>query len=446
MHVSKGGNMKDYKEKLITAEEAVKLVKSGDQIVTGLGPSEAREFFAVLDTVADKVKDVNITTYLPQNPQPYMDPKYKESFHVDSEFYTGINRKLEEIGMGSYVPNNLSVAGKERLSHIKPNIFVVATSLPDKHGNVSLGLSNVYEGRMFEAADIVICEVSPHYPFCNGDHVYTVDDVDYFIEVDYAPPMVPDSQPNEKDMIIGKLIADMIPDGACVQIGIGGIPDAVANFLADKNDLGIHTELFTPGLANLVMSGNINGKNKQIDKRKVVTGFALGNQAMYDLIDHNPNIEIRDAGYCNDPYVISRNDNQISINTAVEVDITGQVSSESIGPRQFSGTGGQADTHRGAYMSKGGKAIITLYSTAMIKNRETGEREEKSKIVPRLTPGAYVTLQRQDLDMVVTEYGVAKLKGKNMKERVRALIDIAHPKFREELEQQAIELKIIPEF
>lgn len=438
--------MKDYKDKIITAEEAVKLVKSGDQIVTGLGGSEARAFFEQLHTVADKVKDVNVTTYLPQKLYPYMDVQYKESFHVDSEFYTGVNRKLEEVGMGSYIPNNLSVAGRERLTHIKPNIFVVTTPLPDKHGNISLGLGNVYEGRMLEAADIVICEISPNYPRTFGDHIYNIDDVDYFIEVDSVPPMVPDSQPNEKDMVIGKMIADMIPDGACIQIGIGGIPDAVATFLAEKKDLGIHTELFTPGLAKLLIKGNVNGSKKQIDKGRVVTGFALGNQEMYDLLDDNPMIEFRDASYCNDPVVIAKNDNQMSINTAVEVDLSGQVCSESIGPRQFSGSGGQADTHRGAYMSKGGKAIIALYSTAMIKNKETGEKVEVSKIVPRLTPGAYVTLQRQDLDMVVTEYGVAKLKGKNMKERVRSLIDIAHPKFREELEKEAIELGLIPEF
>lgn len=437
--------MKDYKNKIITAEEAVKLVKSGDQIVTGLGGSEARAFFAQLHTVADKVKDVNITTYLAQNVHPYMDEKYSDSFHVDSEFYTGVNRKLEAFDMSSYIPNNLSAAGRERLTHIKPNIFVLATPLPDKHGNVSLGLGNVYEGRMLEAADIVIAEISPHYPRTFGDHIYNVDDIDYFIEVDYEPPMVPDSQPNEKDITIGKMIADMIPDGACVQIGIGGIPDAVANFLSSKKDLGIHTELFTPGLAKLVMSGNVNGSKKQIDKGRVVTGFALGNKAMYDLLDDNPMIEFRDAGYCNDPTIIAKNDNQISINTAIEVDLSGQVCSESIGTRQFSGSGGQADTHRGAYMSKGGKAIIALYSTAMIKNKETGEREEKSKIVPTLAPGAFVTLQRQDLDMVVTEYGVAKLKGKNMKERVEALIAIAHPDFRDELRNDAIKVGLLHE-
>ncbi|MDO5026738.1 MAG: acetyl-CoA hydrolase/transferase C-terminal domain-containing protein [Tissierellia bacterium] len=435
--------MKDYKDKLITVEEALKLVKSDSQVVNGLGGSESVAFFGQLHTIADQVKNVNVTTYLAQYLQPYMDEKYKDSFHVDSEFYTGVNRKVEAMGMGSYIPNNLSAAAVERLTHIKPNIFVFTTSLPDKHGNVSLSLGNVYEGKMIEAADIVIAEVSPNFPRTFGNYNYTVDDIDYFIEVDTVPPMVPDSQPSEKDNVIGKLIADMIPDGSCVQIGIGGIPDAVASFLLEKKDLGIHTELFTPGLAKLVLNGSVNGSKKQIDKNKVITAFALGNQELYDLLDDNPMIEIRDGGYCNSPYVIAQNDNQVSINTAIEIDLSGQVCSESIGTRQFSGAGGQADTHRGAYMSKGGKAIIALYSTAMIKDKKTGERVEKSKIVPTLAPGAFVTLQRQDLDMVVTEYGVAKLKGKNMKERVQALIDVAHPKFREELKQNAIELGLI---
>lgn len=438
--------MKNYKDKLISPQDAVKLVKSDFEIVTGLGASEATLFFKHLHEVADQVKNVNITTYLPQKRFDYMDTKYKESFHVDAEFNTGVSRQLEADGMGSYIPNNLSYAGRERLSHIKPNIYVGSAAIPDKHGNTSLSLGNVYERRMLEAADIVILEVSPNYPRTFGDHIVPFEAVDYFIESNESPTMVPDSTPNEKDMKIGKMIADMIPDGACIQIGIGGIPDAVASFLTEKKDLGVHTELFTPGIAKLVMSGVANGSKKQIDKGKVITGFALGNQEMYDLMDDNPMIEFRDASYCNDPWIIAKNENQISINTAIEVDLSGQVSSESIGPRQFSGTGGQADTHRGAYMSKNGKAIIALYSTAMIKNKETGEKEEKSKIVPRLTPGAYVTLQRQDLDMVVTEYGVAKLKGKNMKERVRSLIDIAHPDFRKELEEQAISLGLIKEF
>lgn len=437
--------MVNYKDKVITKEEAVKLVKSDFQIVTGLGGSEAREFFSVLHTVADQVKNVNITTYLPQKVHEYMDPKYKGIFSVDSEFYTGVNRNLEAQGMGYYIPNNLSYAGRDRLTHIKPNIYVGVAAMPDKHGNISLSLGNIYERRMLEAADIVILEISPHYPRVFGDHVVTLDQVDYLIEVDYEPPMVPDGTPNEKDMVIGKLIADMIPDGACIQIGIGGIPDAVASFLTEKKDLGIHTELLTSGLGKLAKAGIVNGSKKNIDNRKIVTGFILGNKELYEFIDDNPLVEVRDASYCNDPYVISKNDNQISINTALEVELTGQVSSESIGSRQFSGTGGQADTHRGAYMSKGGKAIITLYSTAMVKNKETGEREEKSKIVPRLIPGAYVTLQRQDVDMIVTEYGVAKLKGTNMKERVERLIAIAHPKFRDELRAEALKLGLIHE-
>lgn len=437
--------MVDYKDKLITAEEAVKLVKSDMHIVTGLGASEAREFFKVLHTVADDVKNVTITTYLPQGVFDYMKEEYKGSFFVDSLFYTGVNRTLDAAGMGSYIPNNLSAAGRERLSHRKPNIYVGAASMPDKHGNISMSLGNIYERRNLEAADIAILEISPNYPRVMGDHVVPLSSVDYLIETDRVPPLVPDGTPNEKDEKIGKLVADMIPDGACIQIGIGGVPDAVAGLLMEKKNLGVHTELLTSGIGKLARAGVINGTKKQIDKGIIVTGFILGNQDLYDFVDDNPLVQVRDAAYVNDPTIIAKNDNQISVNTALEVDLSGQVSSESIGSRQFSGTGGQADTHRGAYASNGGKAIITLYSTAMVKNKETGEREEKSKIVPRLMPGAFVTLQRQDVDMIVTEYGVAKLKGTNMVERVERLIAIAHPKFRDELRQEAIKYGLIRE-
>ncbi|NLW52112.1 MAG: 4-hydroxybutyrate--acetyl-CoA CoA transferase [Tissierellia bacterium] len=437
--------MVDYKDKVITAEEAVKLVKSDMHIVTGLGGSEAREFFKFLHTRAEEVDNVTVTTYLPQGKYEYMNEEYKGKFHVDSLFYTGVNRTLEGYGMSSYIPNNLSAAGRDRLSHLKPSIYVGAAARPDKHGNISLSLGNVFERRNLEAADIVILEVSSKYPRIFGDHVVPLSAVDYLIEVDYNPPLVPDGTPNEKDEKIGELIAEMIPDGACIQIGIGGVPDAVAGLLMEKKNLGVHTEMLTSGLGKLARAGVINGTQKQIDKGVIVTAFILGNQELYDFIDDNPVVQVRDAAYANDPNIISKNDNQISVNTALEVDLSGQVSSESIGSRQFSGTGGQADTHRGAYMSKGGKAIITLYSTAMVKNKETGEKEEKSKIVPRLMPGAYVTLQRQDVDMIVTEYGVAKLKGTNMVERVERLIAIAHPKFRDELRKDAIKFGLIKE-
>ncbi|MRR30605.1 4-hydroxybutyrate--acetyl-CoA CoA transferase, partial [bacterium] len=229
----------------------------------------------------------------------------------------------------------------------------------------------------------------------------------------------------------------------CIQLGIGGIPNAVANYLHDKKDLGVHTEMLTTGLMRLAKMGVITGEKKTLHRGKMVATFALGTQELYDYLDHNPAILILDGGYVNDPAVIGLNDHQISINTTLEIDLTGQCCSESIGSLQFSGTGGQADTAIGAQNSKEGKSFIALYSTAMVKNPLTGEREEVSKIVPQLKPGAAVTLSRNDVDFVVTEYGVAALRGTNIRERVHRLIAIAHPDYREDLLKQAKDLGIL---
>ena len=315
--------------------------------------------------------------------------------------------------------------------------------MPDKHGYVSLSVSNTYEQRMIEAADLVILEINPHFPYVFGDVQVPVSDVDYMIKVDYMPPVVPDMPFSEKDAQIGKYIAEMVPDGACIQLGIGGIPNAVAEFLKEKNDLGIHTELITSGMAELVKMGVVTNKRKNINRGQMIATMILGNKELYEFCDHNPGVALYDGAWVNDPTVIAQNDNQISINTSLEVDLTGQCASESIGSRQFSGTGGQADTAIGAQMSKGGRSIIALYSTASIKDKATGERHEVSKIVPQLQTGAAVSLSRNDVDLVITEYGVADLRGANIKERVESLIGIAHPKFRDELWDRALECGII---
>ena len=234
----------------------------------------------------------------------------------------------------------------------------------------------------------------------------------------------------------------MVPDGSCIQLGIGGIPNAVAAALEQKNDLGVHTEMLTSGMMRLAKMGVINGKCKQTYRGKMVTTFAMGVPELYEFIDYNPAVAVMDGAWVNDPYVIAQNDNQVSINTSLEVDLTGQCASESLGSRQFSGTGGQSDTAVGAQMSKNGKSIIALYSTAMVKGPD-GQKQEVSKIVPQLMPGAAVSLSRNDVDRVVTEYGVAELRGTSIRDRVARLIEIAHPKFREQLWDQAVEVGIL---
>jgi len=267
--------------------------------------------------------------------------------------------------------------------------------------------------------------------------------VDYLVQSNYPVPSIADVPFTEKDKDIGRIIAGYVPDGACIQLGIGGIPNAVAECLKEKNDLGVHTELITSGMAELAKMGIITNKRKNINKGQMVATMVLGNEELYRFVDHNAGVALYDGAWVNDPYVIAQNDNQISINTSLEVDLTGQCASESIGSRQFSGTGGQADTAIGAQMSKGGRSIIALYSTAMVKDKATGERHEVSKIVAQLQTGAAVSLSRNDVDLVVTEYGVADLRGANINQRVYSLIEIAHPKFRDELLDSALTAGII---
>ena len=425
-------------EKYISVEEALSKVKSHDVIVTGLGASEAGLFMSKLHTIADRVKGVKVTNCLPTHASEIYKPEYVDNFEVDGWFYAPQLRKAHVNGNMSYIPNHLHLAATKRLQYVKPDIYVGAASMPDKHGYISLSLSNTYERRMIDAADIVILEVNPNMPYTLGDVQVHVSEVDFLIKADYMPPELPDSDFSEKDEIIGKYIADMVPDGSCIQLGIGAIPNAVAKALETKNDLGVHTEMFTSGMMHLAKMGVINGRRKNFERGKIVTTFALGVAQLYEFMDYNPSVAVMDGAWVNDPYVIARNDGQVSINTTLEVDLTGQCASESLGSRQFSGSGGQADTAIGAQMSKGGKSIIALYSTAMVKDPATGERKEVSKIVPQLMAGAAVTLSRNDVDRVVTEYGVAELRGTSIKDRVRRLIEIAHPKFRDELREQAV--------
>lgn len=427
--------------KIITIQDALNLIQEGDHIVAGMAASEGREFFTHLHEVSDRVSHVTIDNCLPMYPYEFMvNEAYKDHFTVNSWFFSGDIRKAFSHGNISFIPNQLHFAGVRRVAHLKPNIYVGNCTPPDKHGFVSLSLSNVYEKGMLEAADIVILEINPHFPRTLGDLEVHESDIDYFVEVDYQPPVLPDTEPNEKDIKIGEHIASFIEDGDTIQLGIGGIPNAVANALMDKKDLGVHTEMLTTGFMKLFQHGAVTNKQKTLHKGKMVAAFALGTPELYDFIDDNPAVMLLDGNYVNDPCVIGQNDNQVSINTTIEVDLTGQCCSESIGTRQFSGTGGQTDTATGAQRAKNGRSFIALYSTTKVRDKETGERVEVSKIVPTLKPGAAVSLSRNDVDYIVTEYGAVRLRGTSIKERVKLLISVAHPKFRDELWQAAKEI------
>lgn len=432
--------------KYITVNEALNLIKSGDKIILGMAASEPQLFVNRLHEVAERgAKDILVTNCLPvnQNAPYFADPKYYDAFEVHSWFYSPGLRKHHKSGRISFIPNHLHLAATKRLQHTKYNVFVGAAAMPDENGFVSLSLSNVYEKMACEQADLIILEVNPNFPSTHGDLRLHLSEVDYLVKADYKAPELPDIELTEKDKIIGNLIADMIEDGSTLQLGIGGIPNAVADALVNKKDLGIHTEMFTSGLMKLIEVGAVTGKHKNINKGKHVACFAYGNRKLYDYIDNNPDVQILNGTWVNDPNVIGQNDKQVSINSCLEIALDGQVASESFGTSQFSGTGGQSDTAVGAQISKGGKSFIALYSTAMVRNRETGEREEVSKIVPILAPGAAVSLSRNDVDYVVTEYGVAALRGTSISERTKLLISIAHPKFRDELTKEAIKYGFI---
>ncbi|MFA6792143.1 MAG: acetyl-CoA hydrolase/transferase C-terminal domain-containing protein [Candidatus Izemoplasmatales bacterium] len=426
--------------KTVKIEEIIALVKSNDQIIVGMAGNEPQAFMANLHHAGDRVKAVTVTNCLPiTNADFFIEEKWRHSFFLDSWFHTNVIRKASQHGNIAFVPNCLHYAGKKRLDHITPDLFVTAATPPDKHGFMSLSLSNVYEKEVMKQAKVVVFEINPNFPRTHGDMEVHVSDVDYLVEVDYPAPTLPNIEPNEKDIKIGNLIANQIHDGDTIQLGIGGIPNAVAKALIHKKDLGIHTEMFTSNMVTLIKAGVINGKKKTLHPGKHVCCFALGTQEMYDFIDDNPSVMILPGSYVNDPAVMAHNDNQVSINSTLEIDLTGQCASESIGTQQFSGTGGQSDTAIGAQNAKNGRSFMALYSTAMVRNPETGEKEEVSKIVSTLKPGAAVSLSRNDVDYVVTEYGMVWLRGTNIRERAKLLISIAHPKFRDALRLEAIE-------
>ncbi|MGI6771091.1 MAG: acetyl-CoA hydrolase/transferase family protein [Acholeplasmataceae bacterium] len=436
------------KAKYIKLDDLLKMLKNGDKIVGGMAANEPQLTISNLHRAFDDygLNSLEYTNCLGiRQDSPVYTEKYADKIEISSWFYDPAIRKAHQNGNASFIPNYLHYAHTKRFERVKYDYFISAASMPDEHGFVSLSTCNVYEKAAIRNAKVTVLEINPNFPRTFGDLEVHISEVDYLIETDYPCPTLPDVPLNEKDIAIGKLIAERIEDGSSIQLGIGGIPNAVAEQLKGKKDLGIHTEMFTSTMVDLIECGAVTGKKKKLYPGKHVAAFAFGNQKLYDFINNNPSVLIMDGAWVNDPYVIGQNDKQVSINAALEVSLDGQVASESIGTRQFSGAGGQVDTAVGAQNSKGGKSFIALYSTAMVRNPETGEREPKSKIVPYITPGGAVTLSRADVDNVVTEYGVAELRGTTLKERAVELIKIAHPDFREELFNEGVAIGILSE-
>jgi acyl-CoA hydrolase len=423
-----------YKRKLISVEEAVNMVQSNQKVCTAMAASEPQGLLKGLERRKDELENVSLVSCLMMGDYEILKPEMKGRFLNETWFYGPGDRANHSHGNVTYIPNNLHEAGRKKLANDKINIFWGTASPMDKRGFFSLSLGLTYEKMMVEAADIVVLEINENLPWTLGDTHVHISEIDYLVEHNAPLLEIPVVEPQEEERIIGNYIAEMIEDGSTLQLGIGGIPNAIAQSLVGKKDLGIHTEMFTDGMVDLFAAGAITGRRKTLWRGKMVGTFALGTKKLYDFIDRNLAVEFQQGNIVNDPCVIGQNYRMVSINTALQVDLTGQVCSEAIGNRHYSGTGGQADTHRGAQRSEGGKGIITLRSTA--------KRGEVSTIVAQLPTGAKVTLGRNDIDYVVTEYGVAHLKGRSVRDRVEAMINIAHPDYRSELRAEAERIQL----
>lgn len=427
-----------WMNKVVSMDDALGRIMSRDTVVVGMAAAQPQGFLSSLHGIRDRVHDVKVVSCLLLKDYPFLadvGAGADAKFRMESWYFGGPERELYKKGLVSFIPNNLHNAGREKIQAEHINVFVGTATPPDSHGFMSLSLCLVYEKEMVESADLVVLEINENLPRTFGDTQVHVDDVDLLVRNNASLLTVPAIEATEVEQRIGENIAELIDDGATLQIGIGGIPNAIMKFLSGKKHLGIHTEMITDGIVDLVEAGIIDNTQKTLHKGKIVGAFAMGGQRLYEFVDQNVSVEILRGAYVNDPYVVAQNDRMVSINTSLQVDLTGQVCSESIGYRHYTGTGGQLDMHRGATLSRGGKGIVALRSSV--------KEDEISTIVPMLSPGSFVSIPRQDTDYVVTEFGAAHLKGKSVRERALSLIAIAHPKFRERLAFEAKQIGVL---
>lgn len=429
-----------YKQKLIGIPEAIGMMKSDTDVIVAQCASEPQGCMAQFHLVKDQVKNVKVFSVLTLKPYEfYMKPEMKGHFELCSWFHAPGSRQAIKAHTHtvSYVPNMLHRAGIDRLYVRKPHMFFGTCTPPDEKGFVSLSLGITYEKDVMEAAEIVVLEVNDQLPRTLGDCHVHVSDVDYFVEFSQAPPSLPSVQPDEVAMQIGSNIAQLVEDGSTIQLGIGEIPNAAALSLKGKKDLGVHTEMLVDSMMELYEAGVITNKKKSYYKDKFVCTFAMGSPKLYQWLDNNPSVEFVRGRFANDPALIRLNSKMVSINTCIMVDLTGQVSSESFGTQQYSGTGGQADTAIGAVEGTDGKG------KSIIACRATARGGSISTIVSVLPAGTAVTLHRSNVDLIVTEFGIASLRGKTIPERAQELINIAHPDFRDQLTKEAVEIGFI---
>src|SRR5512140_3073183 len=426
-----------FQERTTTPEEAVRSIQPGQRCFLTGNCSVPQKVMKALVDYAPNLHDVEIVQVLTIGNADYVKPGMEEHVRVNTLFISDNVRPAVNDGRADFTPMFLSEIPKAFKTVLPVDVALIQVSPPDDHGYCSFGVEVGVTKAAAQAAKIVIAEVNQQMPRTLGDSFIHVSKITHAIPVDYKLPEMQMGSTSEIAVQIAKHIAALIPDGATLQTGIGAIPDAVLHQLGGHKDLGIHTELFADGIIDLVERGIINGERKSLHMGKIVAGFMLGTQRLYDFVNDNPIVELHPTEYINDPFVVAQNDRMVAINSAIEVDLTGQVCADSIGPRFYSGVGGQVDFIYGASRSNGGIPIIALPSAAIIKGVTT------SKITAMLKHGAGVLTTRNHVRFIVTEYGVAELYGKTIRQRARALINIAHPDFREDLERQAKELKFL---
>jgi len=411
-----------YADKIETAKQAVRRVRHGHRVFIGSGAAEPQCLVAAL-AARENLDDTEIVHIMTLGVAPYTEPKFDTRFRHNAFFIGANTRDAVAYGRADYTPIFLSEIPRLFCTgRIVIDVALIQVSSPDEHGYCSYSLSTDIVKTAAENARVVIAEVNSNAPRVLGDCFIHVRDIEALVPCDNPILEAPQGSPDELSRNIARHIADLVEDGSTLQLGIGTIPDAFLHFMQDRRDLGVHTEMFSDGIIPLVEKGVITNARKTIHRGKIIASFVLGSRRLYDFIDNNPLVEFHPTEYTNDPFIIAQNDKMVSINSALEVDLTGQVCADSLGMMFYSGIGGQVDFVRGASRSKGGKPIIALPSTA--------HGETVSRIVPGLKPGAGVVTSRGDVHYIITEYGVAYLHGKTIRERAMALIQISHPKFR----------------
>ncbi len=415
------------KSKIMTADQAVKVVKSNDRVYIQAAVAAPQSLINALTKRHSELKNVEICHLHIEGEAPYANIEYKDSFFVNS-FFIGKNvRHTLQQGNGCYTPvflGELPLLFKRNIVDV--DVAFIQVSPPDKHGYCSLGVTVAATPAAIENANYVIAEINPKMPRTHGDGIIHISEIDALVEVNRNLVAHNMPEPNEVEVKIGNYIAELIEDGSTLQMGIGSIPNAVLTRLTNHKNLGLHTEMFSDGVIDLILKDVINSNNKAINHGKAVSTFLMGSQKLYDYVDDNPFIEMKAADYTNSVAMIRQNPKVVSINSAIEIDITGQVCADSIGMRMYSGVGGQLDFIRGATYSEGGKPIIALPSIT---------RNGRSRIVPFLQPGAGVVTTRAHVKYIVTEYGVADLYGKTIKQRIKEMVKITHPDHRETVEK-----------